>query len=136
MQNGALMSNFTKELKWYKGSSQENRAFIKNYRQKVMDYIYYSVLVGDGSTQAFGSCAKECGQGLFKQKCCAGIDAWMDQAQTQREFWYACVDQSLAAADINMNIAGISVAINCVNSGASRITALTAGAVLAAASLY
>ena len=60
----------------------------------------------------------------------------MDQAQTQREFWYACVDQSLAAADINMNIAGMSVAINCVNSGASRITALTAGAVLAAASLY
>ena len=107
-----------------------------NIRQKVMDYIYYSVLVGQGSTQAMGSCAKECGKGLFKQKCCAGIDAWMDQAQTEREFWYACVDQSLAATDVSMNIANMSVTINCVNSGASQITALTMGAVLTAASLY
>ena len=50
MQNGALMSNFTMEQKMYQGSSQENSAGLMNIRQKVMDYIYYSVLVGQGST--------------------------------------------------------------------------------------
>ena len=72
------MSDFKMEQQM-RSTSSGNQAGLMLIKQKVMDYLYYSVLVGDGSNEVFGTCADECGQGLFKQKCCAGFEAWKDQ---------------------------------------------------------
>jgi len=41
------------------------------------------------------------------------------------------MNQSVAAADMTMNIAGANVKVTCVGSGARRLVAVTLGAVLA-----
>ena len=74
-----------------------------------------------------GSCTQECGKGLFKQKCCAGVNAGP-------EFWYACVDRSIAPADMTMKIANVDVKITCVESGSMKMAGFTASALLALAS--
>ena len=92
-----------------------------------MDYIHYSALTGKAGSN-MGSCTQECGKGLFSQKCCAGLNA---QQGDSKEFWYACIDRSLAAADMTMNVANYSVNIKCVESGSMKIAGLTASALLA-----
>jgi len=41
------------------------------------------------------------------------------------------MNQSVAAADMNMSIAGANVKVTCVGSGARRLVAVTLAAVLA-----
>lgn len=94
-----------------------------------MDYLFYSVVQGKGVPNGqVGTCADTCGQGIFKQKCCASLTA---SRGNQSDVWYACVDQSLAAADMTMNIMGNSVNVTCVQSGAMRIAGVTMAAALA-----
>jgi hypothetical protein len=97
-------------------------------QQKIMDYIHYSAFTAENAPKDMGRCTDVCGKGLFKQKCCAGITA---QRNSSKEIWYACVDRSLAAADMTMNIANFDVNITCVQSGANKIVAITASAILA-----
>ena len=91
-----------------------------------MDYIYFSALAGSQETLS-GSCATECGKGIFSQKCCAGIKA-------MGEAWYACVDRSFAPGDMTMTVADVDVNVKCVESGAMKMARFTASAVLILAS--
>jgi len=93
-------------------------------RQKVMDYIQWSILAGD-KPEKMGSCTEECGKGVFAQKCCAGINAGP-------EFWYACVDRSIIPGDMTMNIANVDVKITCVESGSMKMAGLTVASTLLA----
>jgi hypothetical protein len=98
-------------------------------RQKIMDFIYYSVVQGtEGDTKQ--SCSDVCGRGIFSQKCCATL-------QAGPESWYACLDRSMAAADMTMNVAGMEVDVTCVvGSGAMKIAASAAAfAALAATTI-
>ena len=102
---------------------------VTGVRQKVMDYIYYSALTGSAGPNT-ANCTTMCGQGIFSQKCCASVNAW-NRDQTQGDFFYVCVDQSLAATDMTMNVANYDVAITCVESGSMRLVGLTVSALLA-----
>jgi len=103
---------------------------ISTIRQKVEDYLYYAIYQGERvNATDFGNCTAECGQGIFQQKCCAGITAW-NGAKTQRDFWYACVNMSVAGADYSANIANYDVKIDCVQSGGKRLTAYVIGVIV------
>jgi hypothetical protein len=102
-------------------------------RQKIMDYIFYSVVQGKNvPSDQVESCADGCGAGLFKQKCCASFTAVMGPTT---DYWYACVDQSLAAADMTMNMMGANVAITCVESSAMKVAGVAMTATLALISI-
>jgi len=81
------------------------------------------MLSGRANAADVGSCAQECGKGAFVQKCCAGITMWRTDYKgvKEREFTYLCVDQSVAAANINMNIGDMTANISCVDSGAKKL---------------
>ena len=99
---------------------------VTGIRQKVMDYIYFSAITGSQDALP-GSCATNCGKGIFSQKCCAGIKA-------EGDAWYACVDRSFAPGDMTMTVANVDVNIKCVESGAIKMAGLTASAILVLAS--
>jgi len=101
-----------------------------------MDYIYFSTYTGQKG-ENFGTCAQECGKGLFAQKCCASITTTggtIGGGKKDPDFWYTCIDRSMGASDMTMNIANNSVNIKCVDSGSMRIAGLTVSALLALAS--
>jgi hypothetical protein len=77
----------------------------------------------------------ECGRGVFRQKCCGSITAW-NTDKTQKDFWYAFIDKSVAAADVDMNVAHYDVAIQCVDSGTKRLFATLGMMVLSAAMIF
>ena len=95
-----------------------------------MDYIYFSALSGRVSKD-MGSCIEECGKGIFSQKCCASIDV---KKIHSKEFYYACVDRSIAPGDMSMKIDGFDVKITCVESGSMKMAGFTASTLLALAS--
>jgi hypothetical protein len=42
--------------------------------------------------------------------------------QTEKDFMYMCIDQSVAAgANVNMNMGDMTVNISCVDSGAKKL---------------
>lgn len=50
----------------------------------------------------------------------------------EKEFTYLCVDQSVAAgANVNMNIADMTVTITCVDSGAKKLAMVVISALAA-----
>ena len=98
-------------------------------RQKIMDFIYYSVVQGtEGDSKE--SCSDVCGRGIFSQKCCATLKAGPEN-------WFACLDRSMAAADMTMNVMGMEVDVACVvGSGAMKMAASAAAfAALAATTI-
>jgi hypothetical protein len=45
----------------------------------------------------------------------------------RKDFWYSCINQSVAAADMTMNIMGMNVNITCQQpNGATRLSAVAA----------
>jgi hypothetical protein len=65
------------------------------------------------------------------QKCCATINTW-NRSNTKRDFWYACIDQSVApGADMTMNVADYDVSITCVDSGAKQLVMMAVSVVSA-----
>ena len=74
MQNGAVIS----DMRQVTTSNFKNGTWSKGMgiRQKVIDYISYSVVKEDNvAASDVGTCAAKCGKLLFKQKCCATITA-------------------------------------------------------------
>lgn len=108
-----------------------------------MDYIFYSVVTGTNvPVGQNGTCTDSCSKGLNQQKCCASVytsfeDTCDDcvgddyERNTISDYWYACVDKSLAAVDMTMRIAGHEVTIACVESGAMRVAKVAMTAALA-----
>lgn len=109
---------------------------VVSIRQKIMDFFYYAVVDGQDVNQSYGTCQQTCGKGVFKQKCCAEVS----QKRTinyekgpfkSKDFWYVCINQSVAAANLDMNIADYSVSVKCVESGARRLVSIATTALLA-----
>ena len=127
MTNDQYMNGELTSSSRYARVNDKNGNEVTGIRQKVMDYIYFAAVTGRQGKDGSGSCATSCGKGIFSQKCCAGIKA-------EGEYWYACVDRSLAPGDMTMNVAGAEVNIKCVESGAMNMAGLTASAILVLAS--
>ena len=123
MQNGQVISDFRMV------DTRTANGTVTGVRQKVMDYIFYSAVTGTAGPNT-ANCTSMCGQGIFSQKCCASVNLW-NRAQTRGDFFYVCVDKSLAAADMTMNVSKTYVAITCVESGSMRLVGLTVSALLA-----
>ena len=51
--------------------------------------------------------------------------------QYDGQFFYACINQSVAAADMTMNIMNANVNVRCVESGAKKLIGLTVSSILA-----
>ena len=116
---------------------------IQVVRQKVMDFFHYAIIQGSGlnSTQAYnGTCASTCGKASFSQKCCAEMTmknkSWVEanngnMIQTEvTDMTLVCINQSVAAADMSMNIAGAQVSLKCQENTMSKAMRLvSAGAV-------
>jgi len=129
-QNGQLISDFRMVETRNKFNTTGDAFKISNIRQKVMDYIYYSVIQGERvPANSAGSCASMCGKGIFAQKCCASVNAW-NYDMSKKDFWYVCVDRSVAPGDMTMNVADYNVQIKCVQSGSMKLVA-AASALLA-----
>ena len=122
-QNGNVISDIRFVTTKTKGGNEA-----MGMRQKIMDFLYYSAVQGtDGDDKS--SCSDVCGKGIFSQKCCASV-------VTGPEYWFVCVDRSITAADMTMNVAGANVAITCVESKAMKIAAsISAFAALAVATI-
>jgi hypothetical protein len=123
-------------------------ASIFTVRQKIMDYFYYAVVQGEGIATSYGDCAATCGQGLFKHQCCGefttintGRMEYMNGNYTQKvlqpdskDVFYVCINQSVAAADLSMNVMDVNVSVKCAEgtmSGAMRLVSASVLTLLA-----
>ena len=120
-------------------------AKITSVRQSIMDYFYYAIVHGEDVSNNYGNCSATCGQGLFKQQCCGEFSTvkqnWRYNRDDKRvnlpdtkDVFYVCINQSIAAADMTLNVMDVSVGVTCAQntmSGAMRLVSASALTLLA-----
>jgi hypothetical protein len=81
-----------------------------------MDFFYYAIVAGDNLNKNYNStCQDTCGNGLFKEKCCAEVSYEIKNYEDEKfkDLWFVCINQSVAAAEISMKIADTDVSLKC-----------------------
>jgi len=138
-QNGQVVSNFYMQ----ESNAPMGSGKMQVVRQKIMDFFHYAIIQGTGlnSTQVYnGTCASTCGQASFSQKCCAEMTMvnknWVNDNNNwkqveQADMTLVCINQSVAAADMSMNIAGAQVSLKCQENTMSKAIRLVSASAAA-----